>query len=204
MIWRRLTCLLSTAAVALLMLGCETTKVQPGDETAPSPVEILFKRPTGSQFGVKSQIDMGHGGLQVIGRATDDESGIKSIKLEFTAPIAKQCVYFGDVGDQSGNLGSVTYHSDAGYPVSLPPPVQDQPGLNAQGEAYKMRPLGPVELDRPTCQDPDVPVDPYHPDLMGVPVGLVITVVVTATNNSSNAASSHTTVGKAYVTVIND
>jgi hypothetical protein len=76
MIGRRLTCILTAAAVALLMVGCETKKPDTNDTSHPT-VEILFKQPDqGAQYVASNSANMGNNGLTVLGRAKDPESGI--------------------------------------------------------------------------------------------------------------------------------
>jgi hypothetical protein len=82
------------------------------------------------------------------------------------------------------------------YTIVLPHTLQAQPPLNPQGEAFTTFGVETEKLDQPWCF-----YDNPH-NLLGVPVGLVIKVVCTATNYSQQGGFAAVWAATAHITVV--
>jgi hypothetical protein len=162
--------LLATAGAGLVVIlaGCKTVPVNPGDSTDPSVVIKL--RGGDGQWHAQSTLDLQGSPIQAMA-VVDDPQGVKGISLQYVNGTSQHCTVSGSIYTGSFYLGA-------------PGPVQQ----TLSGSSGKVPTTLPLIVTIPgsfTCTVPSIGV--------GIPIGYTLRLRATGTNWSSNASNATAT-----------
>jgi hypothetical protein len=156
------------AGLVLILAGCTTVPVNPGDISEPSVVIKL--RGSDGQWDAQSTLDLNGSPIQAMA-VVDDQQGVKRVSLQYVNGTAQHCTVSGAFYNGSFSLGA-------------PGPVQQ----SLSGSSGKVPTTLPLIVTIPgsfTCTVPNVGE--------GTPIGYTLLLRATGTNWSSNASNASAT-----------